>query len=245
MRRLRDVFYINANFDEKYYIYYGMEFKEFIMHTPIQLDNILVTDGSNVTNNFNLKWFLETANGKEDIVELAEEDIYGLGNFNWIDYNNEEDLNQCTPYEMAELLFLSHFCKPLKTPFFDRINNNYVYLAHDDGWFCKLYCKDMDAFKDVIANKIIDSFSTNKKRKIYPMAEEIKNELLEMTKRGLLIDFSTICKDSKFISLNFYTIGHYTDMDEMYNNLNRNKSKADKKGTITHSNKKWKIDIWK
>lgn len=244
MRRIRDVFYISANFDDNYYVYYGMEFNEFIRHCPINLENILVTDGNNIANNFNGRWMLETANCKEDILELSKEDIYGLGNFHWMDYNNEEDLNNCSPDEMAEVLYLSHFGKPLKTPFINKINNNFFYYAHDDGWFCKLYCKDMIVLKDIIANKIIECFSTNKRRKIYSMPEEVKSVLLDLTKRGLLIDFSNIFKGDKFISLNIYTIGHYLDMDDMYNNLERNKSRAFIKGTIEHKNKTWQINTW-
>lgn len=244
MRRIRDVFYINANFNENYFLYYGMEFREFIKYNPIRIENILVTDGNYITNNFNRSWFLETANGRNDIFELSNEDIYGLGNFHWIDYNDEAALNNCTPQEKAEVLYLSHFGKPLNLPFFNRINNNFVYLAHDDGWFCRLYCKDMSIFKDIITNKIMDSFCTNNRRKIYPMSEDIKNEIFELTKKGLLIDFSNMYKDNKCISLNYYAIGHYEDMDEMYNNLSRNKSRADIKGTIEHKNKTWKIYTW-
>lgn len=234
MRRTRDVFYINANFNENYFIYYGMEFKEFIKFTPIALENLLVTDGNYITNSFNRSWFLETANGKEEILELSKEDIYGLGNFHWIDYNNETDLNNCTPEEKAEVLYLSHFGKPLKSPFFNRINNNFVYLAHDDGWYCKLYCRDMSVFKDIIANKILDSFSTNKRRIIYPMDDDIKSEIFNLTEKGLLIDFSNIYRNNKSIGLSYYTIGHYEDMDEMYNNLERNKRRAGIKGFIEY-----------
>lgn len=241
MRRTRDVFYINANFNENYFIYYGMEFKEFIKFTPIALENLLVTDGNYITNSFNRSWFLETANGKEEILELSKEDIYGLGNFHWIDYNNETDLNNCTPEEKAEVLYLSHFGKPLKSPFFNRINNNFVYLAHDDGWYCKLYCRDMSVFKDIIANKILDSFSTNKRRIIYPMDDDIKSEIFNLTEKGLLIDFSNIYRNNKSIGLSYYTIGHYEDMDEMYNNLERNKRRAGIKGFIEYKNKTWKV----
>ena len=61
MRRIRDAFYINANFNEKYFIYYGMEFKEFIKYNPKNIENILVTEGNYIANNFNRNWFLETA----------------------------------------------------------------------------------------------------------------------------------------------------------------------------------------
>jgi len=243
MRRIRDVFYINANFEENYFVYYGMEFKEFIRYNPVNMENILITDGDYIANDFNNSWLLYTTRGKEELLELSKEDIYNLGNFHWIDYDNESNLNNCTLEERAEVLYLSHFFKPLKSPFLSRINNNYFYLSHDDGWRCKLYCKDMLAFKDIIANKIIDSFATNKRRKIYPISESIKNEILELTKKGLLIDFSCIHKESDSISINFYAIGPYENMDEMYNNLERNKFRAEIKGYIEHKNKTWKIHM--
>ncbi len=241
MRKVRDVFYIYANPIDNYYLYYGMEFKEFVCCNPVRLENILVTDGNYITNNFNRSWLLETANGEDEIIELSKEDIYGLGNFHWIDYDNDIALNECTPEEKAEVLYLSHFGKPIKSPFFSKINNKFVYLAHDDGWFCKLYCSDMSVFAEIIANKIIYSFSTNKRRKIYPMPEEIKNSLLELTKKGLLIDFSSIYRHNQCIGLSYYAIGHYEDMDDMYNNLDRNKHRADIKGYIEHNNKTWKM----
>lgn len=244
MRRLRDVFYINANLDESYFIYYGLEFKEFIKFNPINTKNILITDGQYIANNFNRNWFFETANGNDNLLELCEEDIYGLGNFHWVDYSNETALNSCSPEEQSEVLYLSHFGKPLKSPFFETIDNDFFYLAHDDGWFCKLFCRDMSIFKEIIANKIIDSFSANKRRKIYPMCNNIKDEIFELISKGLLIDFSNIFKDEKSISLNFYTIGNYEDMDKMYNNLERNKSTATIKGTLEHKNKTWKIHYW-
>lgn len=245
MRRLRDIFYISANFNKKFFIYYGMEFKEFVKYNSVKMENILITDGNYIANNFNRDWFLETANGYENILELCKEDIYGLGNFHWIDYNDETALNNCSSQEKAEVLYLSHFGNPLKSPFFHKLNNEFFYLAHDDGWFCKLFCKDMLVFGDIIANKIIDSFAIkNKRRKIYPMIEDIKNKIFELTKEGILIDFSDIYTDKKCICVDFYTIGHYENMDEMYNNLERNKKRASIKGTIEHKNKTWKIYFW-
>ena len=77
----RDVYYISANYKDNYFVYYGMEFHEFVKYCPIKPENLLITDGKCVANNFNRSWFFETANGKEDILELTKENIYGLGNF--------------------------------------------------------------------------------------------------------------------------------------------------------------------
>jgi hypothetical protein len=105
MRKLRDVFYVSANFNEKFYIYYGMEFKEFVKYNSAKLENILITDGNYIANNFNRDWFLENANGYENLLELCKQDIYGLGNFHWIDYDDETALNNCSPQEKAEVLY--------------------------------------------------------------------------------------------------------------------------------------------
>ena len=244
MGNVRDIFYISANFEESYFIYYGMEFHEFVKHCSIPLKNILVTDGFGVANHYNRDWCLETANGKDDILELAKEDIYGLGNFHWVDYDNQEHLNNSTPKEKAEVLYLSHFGTPLKTPFIQSLHNNFFYLAHDDGWFCKLYCKDMNAFKDIIGNKIVACLSADKRRHIAPMSEEIPKLLLDLTKKGLLIDFSTIRKESNGLSLNFYATCHYLDMDEMYRNIQKDKQNAEIKGTIRHMKGTWYINFY-
>lgn len=98
----------------------------------------------------------------ENILELCKEDIYGLGNFHWIDYNDETALNNCSSQEKTEVLYLSHFGNPLKSPFFHKLNNKFFYLDHDDGWVCKLFCKNMLVFGYIIANKIIDGFATKK-----------------------------------------------------------------------------------
>ena len=73
-----------------------MEFNEFVRYSPVKMENILITDGNHTSNSFNGNWLLETAKGNEDILELSTEDIYGLGNFHWIDYKDEVSLNNCT-----------------------------------------------------------------------------------------------------------------------------------------------------
>ncbi|WP_309164963.1 hypothetical protein [Terrisporobacter mayombei] len=76
------------------------------------------------------------------------------------------------------------------------------------------------------------------------MDEEIKNEIFQLINKGLLIDFSNIYKYERSIRVDYYVIGHYGDMYDMYNNLERNKYKAKIKGTIEHKNKKWNIYNW-
>lgn len=149
------------------------------------------------------------------------------------------NLNLC---EIAELLYLGHMFKPVKSPFFERIGNRYAYLAYDDGWFCRLYLRYYYDFQEILANKIIHTVSKSKRRKIYPLSEELQKQLLSLAVNGLLIDFSDVLIGDKFIEIPIYTIGKFLDMDEMYNDLKRHIGRSKYSARLVHKNKNWKID---
>lgn len=241
MRRLRDVFYINAFPENKELVYYGMQLNEFLKCAPVEINKLLIIEGEYFGRGFRSKTKLQVVENDE-MEEFLNEDIYGYGDFAWVDFENKENLEKLEPIELAELLYLGHMFKPINSPFFKKIQNRYTYLAHDDGWFCRLYCKEYSDFKEIICNKIIYTVSTSKRRKIYPFPEEVKEELLNLAKDGLLIDFNNFVKYERSIEVPIYTIGKFVDMDEMYNNLQGNISRAKYSAYLVHKNKKWTID---
>jgi hypothetical protein len=128
----------------------------------------------------------------------------------------------------------------LRSPFFESIKNKYAYLAHDDGWFCRLYCQRYNDFSEIISNKVLDSVSSSR-RKIYPMNEEVKSKLLSLANDGLLIDLSNILKVSRTIEIPIYQIGKFVDMDKMYNDIKVHMASARYSAKLVYSNKAWKI----
>ena len=241
MRRLRDVFYINAFPENNELVYYGMQLNEFIKCAPVEINKLLVLEGEYFGRGFRSKTKLQVVENDE-MEEFLGEDIYGYGDFAWVDFENRDNLEKLEPIELAELLYLGHMFKPINSPFFEKIQNRYAYLAHDDGWFCRLYCKEYSDFQEIICNKIIDTVSTSKRRKIYPFTKEVKEELLNLAKDGLLIDFNNFARYEKSIEVPIYTIGKFLDMDEMYNNLQGSISRAKYSAYLVHKNKKWTID---
>lgn len=240
MRRLRDVFYINAFPENNELVYYGMQLNEFIKYAPVEINKLLILEGEYYGRGFRSKTKLEVVENDE-MDEFLGEDVYSYGDFSWVDFDERDNVENLEPQELAELLYLGHMFKPIKSPFFDKIQNRYAYLAHDDGWFCRLYCREYSDFKEIICNKIIDTVSTSKRRKIYPFSEELKEELLNLAKDGLLIDFNNFLKLERSIEIPIYTIGKFLDMDEMYNDLQRHTSRAKYSAYLVHKNKKWVI----
>lgn len=225
MRRLRDVFYINAFPENNELVYYGMQLNEFIEYAPVDIDKLLILEGEYFGRGFRSKTKLEVVD-RDEMEDFLCEDVYSYGNFTWVDFNERENVENLEPIELAKLLYLGHMFEPVKSPFFDKIQNRYAYLAHDDGWFCRLYCREYLDFQEIISNKIIGTVSTSKRRKIYPFSEEVKKELLHLSKDGLLIDFNNFLKLERSIEIPIYCIGKFLDMDEMYNDLQRHISRA-------------------
>jgi hypothetical protein len=241
LRKLRDVFYINAFQDNNEIVYYGLEFKEFIKFIPVELDNILFLKSEHYGAGYRVKYNFETIQ-KDELKEFTNEDIYGYGDFCWVDFDKVESINGFEPSEVAELLYLGHMFLPVNSPFFEKIQNRYVYLAHDDGWFCRLYCRNFNDFGEVIANKVVSMVSTSKRRKIYSVQDELKSQLLSLAESGLLIDFSNVLRCERSIEIPIYTIGKFIDMDAMYNDLRRHIGRARYSAKLVHKNKEWTID---
>ncbi len=242
MRRLRNIFYINAFNENNEIVNYGLEFREFLKCIPVKLNNFLLLEAEYYGKGFSSKSKLYRVD-KSDIDEFCAEDIYSYGNFCWVDYNDEDNLEKLEPMEVAELLYLGHMFKPVNSAFFEKIQNRYAYLAHDDGWFCRLYCRNFDDVQDIVSNKIISEVSTSKRRKIYPIPDDLKRQLISLAENGLLIDFSNfMIFDNRTIEIPIYTIGKFLNMDEMYNDLIKHVSNAKYSAKLVQKNKSWKID---
>ncbi|MBU3110091.1 hypothetical protein [Clostridium lacusfryxellense] len=241
MRRMKDIFYINAFPENNEVVYYGVQLKEFLKYIPTELNQLLLLESEYYSPGCSSSTKLEMVD-KDDMEEFLNENIYGYGNFCWVDYNERENVESLEPLELAELLYLGHMFKPVKSPFFDRIQNRYAYLAHDDGWFCRVYSKCYPDFEEVIVGKVIDVLSSSKRRKIYPFSKELREKLLELAKDGLLIDFNNIFKYGNSIEIPIYCIGKFLDMDEMYNDLKRHINRSKYSARLVQKNKKWIID---
>jgi hypothetical protein len=231
--------YVKAAPKENKVIYTGIEFTEFIEYLPHPIENLMLLMGGSgiLLVETGLERGLELFEGRELVNKLTKIDVHNLGNFCFIDYADLGNTNHLSEEQIAELLYLGHMFKPLKYPFFEPLQNRFVYLAHDDGWFCKLYCRNLLDFISVLCGKIAKSINIP-----LPCAiNTIQERLLREAADGILIDMEETSYENGGISVKIYTVGVYEDMDKVLNNFQKLKDDAGSISVLYARNNEWTV----
>jgi hypothetical protein len=245
MRQKRRQIYVNANIQEQVIISSGITFLEFIEYLSNPIENLmLITGGSSIIlAESTLERGLELVEGNNLVNKLAQEDIYSLGNFCFVDYKSPCRTENLSEKQIAELLFLGHMFKPLDSPFFDILQNRFAYLAHDDGWYCKLYCRDPLEFMSVLCAKIKSHIESSFGVNIYKTPNSLINELVQVATEGLFIDLDKLSSKGDLIAINMYVCGIHENIDKVLNDSQRIMTDAHKVKCLTFKRheKSWEL----
>ena len=255
----KDILYLNSNIKNCEYIYSGITFDDFIKSLNSKFENMVLLKADYIGNSFRKNF--EIVEGIENIIKLAKEDIYG--DFSFVDCLKNDSIENLEDMEIAELLYLEHMKYPLNSPFFDTLGNRFVYLSHDNDFYCKLYCKIENDILNMLSYKIQNKLTllicgltskpsdlsfrftiknTISKKLGAGIVESIlPKKLLNLSERGLLIDFNDIEFSNNTIILNLYIIGNTTDMDNIINNKNDYKINATDTLKLIYKGGNWSI----
>ncbi|KAB2329925.1 hypothetical protein F7731_20900 [Cytobacillus depressus] len=227
---IRDIIYIHLNEREQYVLTYGIEFAEFSQALFNSINSLLLLKHRYDDADFNMHTLHEYVS-KDKLKKLMEKEVYGYGDFCWIDFEEEEDLNELSGQSIAELLYLGHLKEHLKPPFYNHLSNRYVYLAHDDGWFNKTYYREFNDFYhmlgDVIPEKmghtrVEKSLLGLRKKKAYPsISIDILRTLKPLMREGAVLSIKDIEQNRTGLEIPIWPIGDFIDMDEMYEEYER------------------------
>lgn len=237
MNKRRTMIYINFNPQNHEFIYTGIEFYEFVKYLQTPIKNILLIKANYMGNNFANNF--ELVEGLNEVEALAKEDVHGYGDFCFLDYAQVGEVDQLTDNQIAEILYMAHMYKPLKNPFFEILSNRFTYLAHDDGWFGKLYCRESNDFLDVLNGKIVDLTKGMTKIDVNALDINLIKNLLKFSENGMLIDFEELKVDDGEVSIKVYTIGKHNDMDRILNDCQKLKENS-----LNQKHMKYKADKW-
>lgn len=239
--KTKDVIYIIYNEDEQSATAMGIEFGDFVQSLQEGLHHLLLLKSDYAGENYHAGLRMEAVRN-ESLKELYQENVHRYGDFCWVDCEDLERLDHLVPQEKAELLYLGHYLQPLGSPFFPKLNNRFAYLAHDDGWYNKLYFREkkdyLSMLQELIPNRIKAAY---KKKNVQPLSSEIGQQLLHMAGSGLLIDLYRTIKGKGRIEIPINVIGAIADFDDVYNNMERYKRKANAECWLVYADKEWTI----
>jgi hypothetical protein len=250
---IRDLIYVHLNQTDQYVMSYGIEFEEFARAFSGSLNQLLLLAHRFDDAEFNMHTLLEYC-PEERIGKLAAEDVHGYGNFCWIDFIEEEVLNELTGQEIAELLYLGHQKQHLKLPFYNKLGNRFVYLAHDDGWFNKTYYRNFRDFFQLLSEviavklgglKLEKSLLRMKKKRSYPQVnKEILLSLTPFIKEGICISLRDADQQRGRIEIPIWVIGDFDNMDDMYEGYEQIVNKpCHAKIIFDKKLKEWKLNV--
>jgi len=147
---------------------------------------------------------------KADLPSLLQDDIYGYGDFIWVDFENEKSLDSLSPTNVAELLYMAHMGEPLQSPFLSAINNRFVYYAHDDGWSTRLYCRNPRDFYETLSHLIPLKLDID-----VPLDGDCLDAIIPLFSQGVLFDMQNITLSPK-VTVPFYVVGQINNMDDIH-----------------------------
>lgn len=120
----------------------------------------------------------------------------------WIDFESVELMRQLTPVEISELLYISHASTHLHSPFYYKLQNNYIHLTLPEA-MTKVYYRNLDQFYSLLSINITNNMEKkiNDKRNKFIFKKtkmitripvsEVK-DLLPLLKEGVVFSFKKL-----------------------------------------------------
>ncbi|OCA89340.1 hypothetical protein A8F94_23605 [Bacillus sp. FJAT-27225] len=222
---VRDLIYVHLNQTSQYVLSCGIEFHEFITAFSGFPNHLLLLKHRFEDGEFNSHTRFEYVT-KDKIGRLSKENVNGYGDFCWIDFAEEAVLNELSGQEIAELLYLGHAMQHLKLPFYNQLENRFVYLAQDDGWLNKTYYRSMMDFFSMLSFviplkmgnlKLEKTLFGMKKKRVYPIVnKDLLLSLVPFMKEGICISVKDADSQKGRIEIPIWMVGDFAHMDDMF-----------------------------
>lgn len=195
----------------------GISFSNYKEIVQQPLKNLLLLNATKDIGEFDSYTGFRMIRGEQKVEEFITSEAYQryvqkAGN--WIDFQNLELLHELTPVEISELLYISHAHSSLHSPFYYKLQNNFILLTLPDG-FTKIYCRDLNLFYEFFARKITKQVneSVNERRKLFKKQKniamiplEITHELTPLLKEGVVLSFSKISPRDTISEIKVYLV---------------------------------------
>ena len=220
--------YVHMNDVEHFVIYSGLTFKQFV--TSVEpMKNILLLKHAYEDGSFNMHTQFDFV-ANEDMADFIKKESDFKSDLCWVDFMAEKNVNELTPFEQAELLYLSHKREPLATPFFNKLQNRYAYYSSVADKMTKVYYRFIGDSEILIANFFnrmirekegVGSFWRRKSKNNSPMIDPSTLRLYRpYVKEGALLSLYKLDKPNAHYGVEVRLLSDYDYPDEVWDDLN-------------------------
>ncbi|WP_273478246.1 hypothetical protein WJ437_08365 [Ignavigranum ruoffiae] len=163
-------------------------------------DNMILAEAPQDYGRYDSLTNFKILRGKIEIQDYLSSVVKaGLRISNWIDFESVEAMHQLAPSEIAEILYLFHANKSLRSAFFYKLQNNYVYLTLSNGlnkvyyrYVSHFYPRFQRAMKEQMVELINEGnpLAFLRKTHVQSMVEDRVEEIAPIFATGLKVNFN-------------------------------------------------------
>lgn len=201
-------------------------------------NNLLLLNHSDATSRFDDYTRFQLIMGQSQVAQYFNRQKHNKeAQIQWIDYHSLYLLHQLQPSEIAELLYIGHAHHPLKSAFYYKLQNAFVYLALPND-FTKIYYRTLPVFYqqfcEWLAKRVQSQLGNRpgnfmlKKRLIkYEVITPSQDFILDLSEcflEGVLFDFNQLQIQNQNVIIPLYLAEDH--VDSTWNNLKQAKQLA-------------------
>lgn len=150
----------------------------------------------------------------------------------WIDFESVELMRQLSPVEISELLYIAHAHTHLHSPFYYKLQNNYIHLTLPKG-MTKVYYRNLDRFYNVLSVNITNNLEkkVNEKKNVF-LFKKVKKitcipvskvkDMFPLLKEGVVFSFKNLTIKQEVYEIPVYLAEdrlNFVDRDFLEKNL--------------------------
>ena len=224
----RDFIYLHKQEAEHFVASCGIDFFSFMQSLKESPQNVLLLDHPFMDVEYDMHTqfnYITFPSYKKYYKENGKE----YGHISWIDFEDIEGVEELAPWEIAEILYVRHTFNHLRSPFYQKLDNRFVYLTLEDGFYNKIYYRNWNDFYQVISKLIPENVEMTKPDRLWLGGKKklentiiplnIIKQLSKVFNEGAIISFQKSTQNRQMIEIPIWTVGDYRHEDEIRDEL--------------------------
>ena len=224
----RDFIYLHKQEADHFVASVGIDFFSFMRSIKEPPQNVLLLDHPFMDVEYDMHTQFNYVSFP-DYKKYYKENGKEYGHISWLDFEDIEGLEELAPWEIAEILYVRHTFNHLRSPFYQKLDNRFVYLTKEDGFYNKIYYRHWNDFYQLISNLIPEHVEINKPERLWlggkrkPINSMIPIDILKqmspLFNEGVIISFQKSFQTRQSIEIPIWTVGDFRHEDDIRDEL--------------------------